>query len=808
VRALKYHRRWVSGGNRMSWISRTNRTEKLCLLIITSILFFMVVSSPALAEGNVQIAVSTGIGGEYKSSEWVPIEVTVTNNKEDIEGNLVLELNANQEFTGTYYQPIAVAKGATKKVTLVVPGHGLSSNHYVKLMQNNKEIAKQKIGGRNLGGDTLLVGVLASDPDTANFLATLPKESYRTPVRVMPLKGEDIPAFVTPLKSLDILVINNFSTDQLSEEQIEAIKDWTREGGMLILAGGAHFDKVKGAFSSILPVQVEGIEQIEKFNELEVAVNQSIDTELGLTISRATQLKGKTLYQVDKIPLFVVGDAGVGKVLYCAYDLVEEPLASWKGNGELWAGLLLKTKGVTFIDARMGMDEWWPLNNAVDRIPSLQLPDITTLAIFFAMYVLLIGPVLYFILKRKEKREWIWFTVPLLACTVAVGIYMYGSMERSLNVLVHNVGYVDINNEGYADVKVTSAIFVPRGGDYTMRFKDNTTVLPFNQHYSPYNQQTSETWFSITPDQSEVQFRGVEFWSMRKAAIRQSLEDAGQFTSNLTYQGGKLVGTVTNDTRYTLRDVKVFNGRHVQDIDTLAPGDEAIVEINFDKAIRPGHGTLPTQSLLPNYLQGRNMNNIHSTREASILEVLNMNRHPQNFQQWTNPVSIIGWTEEKIIDQDIVGRDSKTSSLSLIRGTLNVKPSSDGYVFYPAGSFEAIQTESTGQIDHTGDGYMMQRGEITFEFHLNRENTKIEIDKIQMYTWSNDGIPFDKKVYNWESNEYDPYGEVFDNNNLQGEKLGKYISTEGILRIQMGHDLNGYHHLGQPAISVEGKVGK
>jgi hypothetical protein len=792
----------------MSWISRTNKSKKLFLLFIVTLGFSMMISLSALAEGDVGLSVKTGIAGEYKSSQWVPVEVTVTNKGEDIEGNLIVEIPSNYEYSGTYYQPVAVAKGATKKVTLLVPGNGLSSTMYVRLMQGNKEIAKQKIGGRNLGSDTLFVGVLATDPNTGNFLATLPKNMYSAPVRVTPLTAEDIPEFAAPLKSLDLLVINNFSVDKLGKSQVQAIKDWTQEGGMLILAGGAHFDKLSGTLASLAPVEIEGVTEVDHLTSIGEVVNKPIDVNEPFTVSQATHHTGQILYQVDQIPIFVLGDAGAGKVLYVAYDLVEEPLASWNGNSEFWGQLLIEANGEPFFNERkMGMmDNWWPLHSAADRLPSLKLPDMTTLAILFAIYVLLVGPVLYFILKRKEKREWTWFIVPLLACTVAVGIYIYGSMERTLNVLVHNVSYVELKDKGQADVKATSAIFVPSGGDYTIRFKDNTMIMPSNQRYGPNNQQASETWVSLTPDQSEVQFKKVEFWSMRKATIQTSIEDVGQFTSNLTYKEGKLVGSVTNNTIYSFRDVKLINGRHVQDVEMLAPGEKAIVELNFDKSFRPGQGSLPIQSLLPQHLQGQN--NLHRTREAMMLDMLTVNQRGKYSNQWVSPLTIIGWTEDSIFDYDIVDQTSKPTNLALVKGTLHVEPSSDGYIFYPAGTFEAIQTENTGQLDFTGDGYMMQSGDVTFEFHLYQENRKIDVENIHMYTWSHDGTRFDKKVYNWETEAYEPYDQVFENNNLQGEDLGKYISAEGILRIQMGHSLNGHHHLGQPAISVEGKVEK
>lgn len=784
---------------------------------------FLLQPISTLADGDIEMKVSTGIGGEYKPSQWVSIEVEVTNKGNDVEGDLLVEVTGHYDSSGTYYQPLTVVQGATKKVTLFVPGNGLNSNTEVKLVSNGQELAKQKIGGRNLGDETLFVGVLASTPDTANFLATLPKDNFPMPTRVTSLKAEDIPDLAAPLKSLSMLIINNFSMDQFSQEQIQAIAEWTDNGGLLVLAGGAHYEKVSGTMDDLAPVKVEGTTQINNLEVLTKSIDSTIELQQPFTVSKATSHSGKVLYQVDNVPLFVVDDVGSGKVLYVAYDLAEEPLANWSGNSSFWAQALLQVNGSSFATQRMGvMEQWWPLNSAADRIPSLKLPNTMVLALIFGIYILFVGPILYFLLKRKGKREWIWFIVPTLACVLAVGIYFYGSIERTSQVLSHNVSFVELDGQGEAKLSAASAIFVPKGGDYTFRLNGNGIVLPSNAGYSSNNeQQVSNTWVSLTSEQAQVSFKNVEFWSMRKASIQKNIEDIGEITSNLRYTEGKLVGTVTNNTGLALRDVRLFHGRHAQDFETVEPGETLQVELDFDTAIQPGRG-LSGQNILPQHMQ----NNEVYFREQRMVDMLSMNsqsaiRHSMYQTTMATPIAVqpdslatpiifLGWTEEKVYDFEVVGHEKTDNNLALVKAELEVQPSENGYVFYPAGTFDAILTESNVQVDHTGDGYMLPGGEITFEFQFYREQEesqkKLDLEKIHMYTWSNDNTRFAKQVYNWQTEEYEVYEEVFEKNKLLKEKMDTYISEEGLLRMKMEHQMDGYRHLGQPAVSVEGKV--
>ncbi|MGO4119322.1 hypothetical protein ACEQ6C_39915, partial [Rhizobium ruizarguesonis] len=81
-------------------------------------------------------------------------------------------------------------KGATKQVTIMVPGSELDSSTYVALMEKDKIVAKAPVSGRRYSYDTLMIGVLAQSADTANFLGMLPKDTFPNDVKTVPMKPE------------------------------------------------------------------------------------------------------------------------------------------------------------------------------------------------------------------------------------------------------------------------------------------------------------------------------------------------------------------------------------------------------------------------------------------------------------------------------------------------------------------------------------------------------------------------------------------------------------------------------------------
>ncbi|MCD2496685.1 hypothetical protein LRN48_15280, partial [Staphylococcus aureus] len=79
--------------------------------------------------------------------------------------------------------------------------------------------------------------------------------------------------------------------------------------------------------------------------------------------------------------------------------------------------------------------------------------------------------------------------------------------------------------------------------------------------------------------------KDVEYWSIRSIVSQKLIPDAGTILPDLVYQDGKLVGTVTNQTKFPLRDVKLSNGRMIQDLGTINPGQTVKVEVGSDKTI-------------------------------------------------------------------------------------------------------------------------------------------------------------------------------------------------------------------------------
>lgn len=761
----------------------------------------------ARAETAVQLWVTPGVGGEYKETGMVPVQVTMTNNGPDLEGDIAVMTGdrGNNTFSAAYYQPVSIAKGATKQIAITVPGSEVRPDSYVALLKNDKVLVKAPVGGRRYNGNTLLAGVLAEDPDTANFLGVLPKATFSNEVKVLPMKPDQVPASGAQLRMVDLLVLNNFALDTLSQQQIQAIRDWTKSGGMLILAGGAQYKKTAGALADLSPVEVSGVSTVQSLASVTLDKSKPIELNAPFTISTGTVKAGKAWYTEGEQPLFASRSAGDGKVLYVAYDLAAEPVASWTGNSKLWADTLIKAFGSSLDrDREPFTDSIWPLTEAADRIPALKIPEVGWFAFFFGIYALIAGPVLFYLLRYKRKQSYMWAIVPVLSVVTGVGLFSFGALQRGTGVLVHQTGFVELKGDGMGTATGVTAFFVPTSGDYKVTIAGQGLSQPIME--SRRYDEIPRIWTSVQPDRTDIQFRDVEFWSMRKVATEQTVSDAGEFASDLSYGDGALTGTVTNKTKYALKDVKVITGMQVQEFPEMAPGQTVQVKLSFkpDAQMQYRRGQIQRLSglLVPNQAKANPNDNSREQVMAQIVEF----RRGGTYQ--SGQVIIAGWTSDPISDVSMKGETIHPDSMALVTSPLQIKPAKDGRVYYPAGTFDVTMTDSSVPVDDTGDGFMMPAGDITFDISLHRDGQKLQINNLYLYTWSDDNTPFEKQVYNWKTKAFEPYDKVIANNIMTGDKAAAYVSEDHVLRLKFSHPFPDHRHIGIPSVSVEGKVTK
>ncbi|MBA4493635.1 hypothetical protein ACFO25_04485 [Paenactinomyces guangxiensis] len=751
----------------------------VCLVCLVAVpLSFFPVNLTESAPQKARLEVEPGWKGEYKG-DFVPVKVRITGTS-NVKGELSVTVpdsnSNNQKMTAFPSEKIEVASGATKEITLIVPKKMARPDASVVLLINGEVTAARKIGGRQLGTNDLAVGVLSDDHSVAPFAQGVAADDKNLSVHTYPLTVKDIPVQAQGLSGLDVLVINRLASESLTPAQLNAIHLWVTNGGRLLIGGGNQATVTAKGLEGLLPVQLTG--KTGTAGDLKSLSTWGPPPSGTIEISQSVLKEGsRALATSGEQVLLASRNVGKGKVFYAGYDLAVAPMDGWAGNKKLWSQQLLFLKET---DQRQMMQyngigafrDPWGLQNALKKMPHITLPKMSILIVVFGLYVIIAGPVTYWVFARRKKHEWNWVAVPLVGILVAAGLYAYGNNLRGNAVLVHNIGIVNADSSGFASVHGASAIVSQDADDYKIKFPDGFAWPIEHEHISPQS-AGSKKWISLQNGAS-ILYDNVPQWSIRESYVELTKQVGGNLTGSFSYQNGRVVGKVNNGTRLKLKNVEVLLGNSHVTIGDLKPGESK----DFTGQMSTSGGRLQVNPLR---FRGR---------EAEIYYLASQKLPP------IRKYDVIGWTEDPLIKTEVTDHKIKSANLYLVNGTISKNTDAQGNLTLLFGEIEPEIINSTypAYQDFLSDRkpvVMDNNGTITFEFPLQQK-----FDRINRLDIRTDKVK--TEIYNWQNQRWELLAA------MNKKAYSSYFSKDQRVRIRV--HINAHQMIQQPQIEIEGRV--
>ena len=451
-----------------------------------------------------------GLRGWYKLGDHVVVVATVK--ADELLDGAVEVLVPNT--TVTISRVLQVAAGTEKQVMIVVPTSFDGANIDLRVTRGGQEIAKTSI--KLTAADTVeLVGVM---PGLAARIGKVPKTAQLSSglgrAEIEPLTDEQFTLGATGLEVYDTIVAVGGDLQSLDDLGKSSLFGWINRGGRLLLDDDAGLDKLP-------PSWRPGTARYAIAGRGEVRL--------------------------------VSGLAGAGKF----GDIIEPSQAS------------AITEGSQFL----GGEGFGNVQDDLAARAGVRLPSLTPIVIALLGYATLIGPLCYFVLRRRRKLTFAWIAVPVLSLVAATGVLLTASGWRDSGHPAA-VAFVD-GYPGGSESQLTLLTFQRSGG---------TTRVT-----TPKGWQIQVTQGGIS--NFEVQHR---FLASSEGGSFQARLDPGQVTTGEflgpsgdvglglqgTANGKKINGTVTNNTSARLADVAVFSSGDAQLIGPLEAGESKSFEIS------------------------------------------------------------------------------------------------------------------------------------------------------------------------------------------------------------------------------------
>lgn len=496
---------------------------------------------------GVSLRVEAGIGGYAAPGRAFPVTVTVTTDRL-IDGVLQVQVPGPTGATSVERE-VEVTGGSTARFTVLAPPT-MDELRGVEVRLSGSDVSIEATGEVQVDPSQELVGVL---PETAgpegSLPGTVPLIVDAGVARMVPIDAELLDAGPLALEPLDQIAASAGELAALDRSAQQALLTWVDGGGQLVLRGDP-------AAAEPLPddwrpppggAQRAGLGQVRSLGD---------DWQRSLAPSPTRSTFEEQI---------MASDLG---------SFVTQPMV-----------------------ARLGDDA------------GIELPEGGRLGLLLGVYVLVMGPLAYLLVRKLRRRELAWAGLPVLALASTGFVFATGSSLRnaaeSAQVTVYEVG------PGSAVATSWSLVPSSRGGDVGVDLPAGWTGGASFNELEDMGVMFDATGRPIDPsgggdvrlttDGAEsrlVQDVGPGGFALLEArGPAPDLAGALEVTATSSADG-EIDGTVRNRLDVTLESVAAFVGRATAvEIGTLGPGETK--DFRIENATRFEWGAVPEAEVWP-----------------------------------------------------------------------------------------------------------------------------------------------------------------------------------------------------------------
>lgn len=726
------------------------RFRHLHFLFLTALMFCGIAAAPP---PGLTLQVEPFFRGHFKFGEWLPLRVTLANDGPALHAEL--HADTTDGSSTTYVVPVELPTGARKRVILYTQPPSFARALRIRLIETSNSGDKRELDSQSVEVNAelnvnYLVGVIAPRTQSFNAVNSLVlngassvqmfkgmAQRSRT-VSTIPISLSDIPDRPEGLRVLDALIISGSDTSELSSEQGRALSTWVEQGGRLILGGGAGAtrtlaglpdDLVRDFRSANVTTEIQTLAALGKFGEENVRVSGPF------AVTWASSTSG-TLIEQDNHGLLLNKRVGEGNVNYSALDLAASPFDAWAGATRFWEKLL--TPGSAYpagapVDVSPRASRANNAAYALQNLPSLDLPSIGWLAGLLAVYVLMVGPVNYFVLRRLRKLAWGWLTIPALTLLFSASAFAFAYNVRGSDVIVNKISILAFDSRAAQPVQSYVGIFSPERTAYTLNFPGRSLAVPIALEGNGFGRGGSIVSSSAAEivQGDPVQIRGVQVnqWSMQGFQIESTMPEGWKIESNILVEGDHVRGTVVNRMPETVTDAVLVVGNYYTRLGDLPPGANQ----SIDKSLLNAN-----QMPFPYFLyEGMNINSgpTMPSRESQMRQQF-LSSYYQSYggpaEVPTHP-TLIGWMRASPLDVQIAGARWATQQTSLVIAELMVEYPS-GPVHLSPGSLAVHVVSMEGSVGICGPSTQLSlnNGNAILEYQLPEELATMRVTQLSL----------------------------------------------------------------------------
>ncbi|ODV55000.1 hypothetical protein [Lysinibacillus fusiformis] len=548
-------------------------------LLVMLLMSFLLPSTQAQAAASLEVKATAGISGKAKYQSVVPLQVTVKNNGPDFSGDMAINSSNSYEAASALVVPIDIAAGEEKTFTFYLDGladNGYSDADLFAFYEGNIEKGKKiaykgtkRLQSNFLDPTSTFVYTLTDKSDRLSALLRLSSFVPQNNVEIFninQLKDYTFPEDEQGLAMANVIVVDEIAIADLAQKQQEALLKWVQDGGTLLLGASDQVDATAGIFKDYLPMSLSQEMTSISAETLTKLSGGGIFTQ-PISIHTATNHEGSLpVLTENNIVLASKKKIGSGEIIQTAFSLGDQPLASMDG----YAALLAKLIDIQSISQQGMMSQGqspldqisYELRNINELFPSFEV-SVSYMLIVIILYIIIIGPVLYFVLKKIDKREHAWWIIPVFSIVLSIGLFIVGAKDRVVQPQVQQSAFYKVNEDSSLNGYYVESILTNRSGDFIVNTDKNTTAVAmrnYNNFTGTVGDLHESSYIKENANGSTLTLRDLNYWSVQSFGGKTSAQNIGKMDVDITLKNEKLTGTIKNNFPFELKDVTLISG--------------------------------------------------------------------------------------------------------------------------------------------------------------------------------------------------------------------------------------------------------
>ncbi|MDE6568376.1 MAG: hypothetical protein K2K70_11675, partial [Lachnospiraceae bacterium] len=540
--------------------------------------------------GDIDVSIHVGLSGNnIRSGRFSPVHLTLKNSGEDFEGIFRMYLNAQDANTSNRTvvdKKVQIAAGETKEYTLLFsyPSSALQTtlcDTKGKLLDGN-HLGKQLVMANEMVYGGAWYGCISENAASLSYMTDTTGKTGTDELSVEAVQDWMLTDDARTLDLFDVLVINQFDTTQFSEKQIAAINEWVRMGGTLILGTGAQPEKTLKAFSgTLLQGTIGNAKKISTSFGTDLDVSElQIENMKPILSEKNTMLVGKMDYGKGCVMVSTFDLAIGGKIAERLQSMFYLNMSMDRKNQLLKEDTLAQGLDFDYYDEFSALS----LGNGLEATEVNGLPNVALYAVLLLFYAVFIGPILYSILRKRGKREWLWGLIPVSAVVCSVLIYLIGTGTRVKHPYINYLSEIDLSNKEVSTMQTNMMLTSPNNDPFDMEVSEKH-LIPYRmeEEYSYNNAQSShmdyKCRFEYQDQKTTMHMENLSAFDSLPFQQNQEVETKGrvEFTDmNLSHDA--LAGIVTNHSDYDLEQCAIICNGDLISLGELKQGESVSLD--------------------------------------------------------------------------------------------------------------------------------------------------------------------------------------------------------------------------------------